>query len=417
MGDVIDLQARTGRRQQPATAADTARRRLAAAAQAVGGRQQLAAILTRSLGWTVRTSTLAAWESDVTPPADVLLAAEEAADEATAYGQATRSGTAAQASPVASLARARLRAAGDHAASMESLRAQDLRVGGGHLYAAVVDYLATAVAPDLVALDGGDGRSIFTAAAGLTEMAGWAAHDAGDDHAARAHFDRALDLVAVGGDRQLCAHVHASLSHLAHHRAQPARGLVHVRRGLRALGRGPAVPELHGRLFAMQARAVAAQGDGPGAVALLLDAERALCAPGGGDRSPWISGFDIGSLAAEAARCMRDVGDLAEMRRQAELIVASRPQDRARSRAFGLLLLADAAVRQGHPDEACDLVRHVLASTQHLGSALVVRQLGELAGRLGTYASRDQVVSGTLEHLHEELRRRTWPATPGMEGS
>lgn len=61
-------------------------------------------------------------------------------------------------------------------------------------------YLRTELGPRL--LDGmpsEEDRIIFTAAAALTEMAGWMAHDAGRDEAARRHFVRALDLVKVGG--------------------------------------------------------------------------------------------------------------------------------------------------------------------------------------------------------------------------
>ncbi|MEV6493148.1 hypothetical protein AB0M20_31680, partial [Actinoplanes sp. NPDC051633] len=93
------------------------------------------------------------------------------------------------------------------ASAVHSFRAADRQVGGGYLYAAVVTYLRDQVGPRLFNLEpSGDGRAVFTAAASLTEMAGWMAHDAGRDEAAARHFTRSLNLVKVGGDWQLTAH-------------------------------------------------------------------------------------------------------------------------------------------------------------------------------------------------------------------
>ncbi|MFD1938394.1 hypothetical protein ACFSKW_43670 [Nonomuraea mangrovi] len=80
--------------------------------------------------------------------------------------------------------------------AMSSFRGADRRVGGGHLYATVLGYLERDVAPRL--FSGSDGTTAFVAAAAFTEMAGWMAHDAGQDDAAEHHFSRALDLVGVG---------------------------------------------------------------------------------------------------------------------------------------------------------------------------------------------------------------------------
>ncbi len=109
-------------------------------------------------------------------------------------------------------------------AAMHTFRSADRQVGGGHLYATVVDYLHSDVAPRLFGGNhGGESKAVFTAAAALTEMAGWMAHDAGRDDQARRHFGRALDMSEIGRDRQLTAHVLASMSHLAHHTSQHMR--------------------------------------------------------------------------------------------------------------------------------------------------------------------------------------------------
>ncbi|WP_322770140.1 hypothetical protein [Frankia sp. Cr1] len=60
-----------------------------------------------------------------------------------------------------------------YASAIQSFRAADRQVGGGHLNATVVKYLQAEVAPRMFGVDhGSDGRLAFTAAAALTEMAG-----------------------------------------------------------------------------------------------------------------------------------------------------------------------------------------------------------------------------------------------------
>lgn len=83
-----------------------------------------------------------------------------------------------------------------HAATMESFRRADRQVGGGGLYPAVAAYLGSAVARDLLDVSA-DAGPAFPAAAALSEMAGWMAHDAGDDDLAGRHFTRAVRLAEI----------------------------------------------------------------------------------------------------------------------------------------------------------------------------------------------------------------------------
>jgi len=292
------------------------------------------------------------------------------------------------------------------AAVMQAFRAADLQVGGGHLYATVLQYLQTEVASRLFgSVNGTDGKALFTAAAALTEMAGWMAHDAGRDAAARQHFHRALDLVRIGGDRQLGSHILGSMSHLAHHLNQPDEAIALTRSGQEVLRGGAPNPGLQARLLAMEARGFAAHRESAKCARLLIQAEQAL----GGDQaeapSRWVSHFDEGSLASEAARCMRQLAQFGEAQRQALRVIALRPGTRRRSRAFGQLALVTALIAQGEPDEACAVAYEVLEGTQSLSSFLVVQQLRELQGLLEPHRS-NTVVADFLVCLSEELRER-----------
>ena len=295
------------------------------------------------------------------------------------------------------------------ASAMQAFRDADRQVGGGHLYATVIDYLHTEVAPRLFGNDhANDGPRVFTAAAALTEMAGWMAHDAGHDGRAQQHFGRAFDLVEIGGDHQLGAYILASLSHLAHHLGQPDKALQLALRGSRTLRNGPPQPELDARLLAMQARGCAAHRESARCTQLLAQAETVLSGSHAEAPSPWISRFDEGSLASEAARCMRQLGDLTEARRrQAERIITLRPVERARSRAFGQLILVTVLIAQGKPDEACDVAHDVLDATASLGSFLVVHQLADLKHHLEPHRA-NKMVAHFLLRLDDALCERTW---------
>jgi hypothetical protein len=240
-------------------------------------------------------------------------------------------------------------------------------------------------------------------------MAGWMAHDAGRDAAAGQHFHRARALAHVGGDRQLSAHILGSMSHLASHRGQPDQAVAFARQGQVVLGRGKANPGLGARLLALEARGVAGQASSNSAACtgLLARAEQTLAANDAEQPSPWVSRFDEGSLASEAARCMRQLGDLKGAQRQAERVITLRPSHRTRSRAFGQLALAAALVAQGEPDVACGVAHEVLAATQSLGSYLVISQLVELLEALQPYRL-SPVVADFVTTLEAALQERLW---------
>jgi len=292
--------------------------------------------------------------------------------------------------------------------AMEAFRAADRQVGGGHLCASVVRYLQAELGPRLFGASVDEsGPQLFCAAASLTDMAGWMAHDAGHDGLARRHFDRALELAALGGDRQLGAQALTSLSHLAHHLGQPQQAMAFARNGQQRLSRGPYNPELAARLLAMEARGLAAQGEAAACMQVLVQAEKVLGGEGRRALSPWVSRFDEASLASEAARCLRQLGDLGAAQRQAERVVALRSRERARSRAFGQLMLANLLVAQGELDGACAKGYEIVGGTQALGSFLVVQQLEGLRGVLEPYRSV-RVVGEFLADLREALAGRAW---------
>jgi hypothetical protein len=283
---------------------------------------------------------------------------------------------------------------GEHGASgqdavehaMQSFRQADRRVGGGYMYGSVIRYLKDEIAPTLV--DSCEDR--FNAVAALTEMAGWMAHDAGHDDLAQRHFSRALQFTALSDDVELTAHVHASLSHLAMQQERPRDALRRAQAALSLLNRHPHHPALAARLHAMQARALAGLRRRADCARALHKAETALDQPALDARSPWVSPFDHGSLAAEACQAFEILGDLPGARRQAELVVTMRDGSHVRSRAFGQLRLAGSLLAQGEIDHACTITVDALQQSDGVSSRRMSQLVRSLHVSLTPHAAASE---------------------------
>ncbi|WP_326629838.1 hypothetical protein OIE67_38780 [Nonomuraea fuscirosea] len=287
-----------------------------------------------------------------------------------------------------------------------SLRQADRQVGGGHLYATVIGYLQSTVAPRL--FSGSEGDHSFATAAAFTEMAGWMAHDAGNDLLADQHFHRALAFAGLGGDRQLEAHVLGSMSHLTLHLGRPGEAVTYARRGLDTLTRTrvPA-PAVGVRLLAKAASGLAAQNESAEAARLLVRAEAMLGRQPEQSPSPWAAPYDEATLALDTARCMLSLGQVSEAQRQGRRFLAIRSAHRTRSRAFGQLVLASALLKQDQLDEACTLILDAVESTRSLSSLVVNRQLTDLQDQLRAYQGH-QGATDCLDVLDSTHRERCW---------
>lgn len=289
----------------------------------------------------------------------------------------------------------------------ESLRSADLTMGGGHLYGELTRYLTTDLCPRLLYGDDDADPTLFVVAAGLVEMAGWMAHDAGHDERAHHQFARAREFAKIGHDRQLQVHILTSLSHLDLHRGKPENAIRHACDAESALAKAPTNPELEARVLAMQARGHAALGDVRQTHVMLERAARALDTDMAYPLSPWVSRFDHGSLAAEAARCARQLDEFSRAAEYAQRAIDHRPPERARSRALAQLTLAAIRAEQGSPEQACAIAADVITDTTGLASHIVVRHLDELHSCLRPYRT-SPTVGAFSEHLRETVRTRTW---------
>ena len=264
---------------------------------------------------------------------------------------------------------------GDDVDAMEAFRSADRQTGGGRLYGAVVRHLSDHVAHRLV--DATGGTQVFAAAAALTEMAGWMAHDSGRDDRAEQHFTRALPLARISGDNPLAAHIAASNSHLALQVGDAAQAAHWAQTGLELASLGPRIPHLVARLHAMQARALGAADQQAAAARALDDAHRVLGQASDADH-PWLSKFDQAALASEAALIWRDLEQFDKALNHAQEAVSLRESGRARSLALSRITLADVLVRRRELDQAVTVGHDLLATSPTLGSVRVLQQLDNL---------------------------------------
>ncbi|MFB7470096.1 helix-turn-helix domain-containing protein [Kitasatospora sp. NPDC056184] len=305
--------------------------------------------------------------------------------------------------PVPAVPLAEVLAESDDLAAMDAFREADRQAGGGRLYSAVVRHLQVNVAPRL--MDGTTGPSVFGAAAALTEMAGWMAHDSGQDVLAAAHFAKALPLARVSGDQPFAAHVAASSSHLSLQSGDAKQAAHWALTGIEIARGGPYLPSLTARLHTMHARALAALGQSSPAVDALGQA-RTLLDLESDDPHPWLSPFDHAALASESALIFMDLGRHDDALGHAQEAVRLRGHGRARSLALSRITLAAAHVQRRDLDAAVGVGTDLLATSPTLGSVRVAHQLDGLRDQLTEHAGYPPVRE-YLARFAEARRTRT----------
>lgn len=293
-----------------------------------------------------------------------------------------------------------------------SVHAVDRRHGGGSLYAAVVAFLQADVARALFAPS--SGAQVYAAAATLTEIAGWMAHDSGRDVDARTHFDGSYRLALAAGSPALAANMCASMSHLAGQLGQQHNALRLAEVGLDRAAETGGIARVVARLHAMRATALAACGDDDACREALARAERALGGPDDNEHASWSAHFDEGSLAAETATALHMLRDLSSAERHAQLVLDLRGGDRVRAMAFGRLTLASVLLDAGRADEAAALGGMVSAVAPTLTSARVHSRLSKLAlavrARSGRTTTRGFLTdSRTADSNHTAEAMDSWP--------
>lgn len=244
----------------------------------------------------------------------------------------------------------------------------DDRFGGDHARQSLVQYLSRDVAPLLKGqYSESVGRALFATVAESTLLAGWMCYDACHHGLGQRYFLQALRLAQDGNDRRLAGSILSAMSHQATflgHFTEAATLARAARMGIS----GVATPTLMAQFHAMEARALARAGDIRACELALAEATKTLESRNSGDEPEWITYFDEAELAAEAAHCFRDVDSARQSVAHAERAMSGK---HVRSDFFVTMVLADAHLHAGEPEEACRVALDAWTS-ENSSSRLVV---------------------------------------------
>ncbi len=284
----------------------------------------------------------------------------------------------------------------------------DERFGGGHARLAVVQYLTSDVAGYLrgTFTSEDDRKSMFSAAAELTYLAGWKSFDSALHGLSERYYIQSLRLANEADDRALAGFTLRAMAH-------QAVDLGHGRHALQLAesslewSRGQATPAATALFTILTARGHAASGDATRTIGAIKAAETHLSNASPDDEPVWIraSGFTETSLASQAGLALRDLHDLAGAEAQFRQSIATRnAQAYRRIHTLTLANIADVQCMQGRVRDAAnnwslalDAMSGVKSGRAKSAVMNIRHRLSALGSRLPTFAQQlDQRAAATL---------------------
>ncbi|MDT0344036.1 sporulation protein [Streptomyces litchfieldiae] len=148
---------------------------------------------------------------------------------------------------------------------------------------------------------------LYSAAAELSRLAGWAAFDAGEHSLAQQHFVQALSLARAGGNAELGAYVLATMALQTMRRGYPTEAIDMARGAYERAGRD-ATPRVRAFAQLIEARAHARTGDERAAARAMSGCEQLLDAARGKESPTYIAYFGPARMASDAVEIYRDLG-------------------------------------------------------------------------------------------------------------
>ncbi len=250
-------------------------------------------------------------------------------------------------------------------AAASNLMSVDFEQGGGHVRAALTDYFRGDVVPELrIDRPAAQRCAVYSAAAEVTQLLGWAAYDSGHHSVAMRYFTLGLRLADEAADHLMGARLLANLSHEFNSLGNYSQALTAARAAQAALrGRGTAAVET--MCLMMEARALANLHDERGAALAISHAER-IFERSTGSEPEWIGYYDAAELSGDIAHAFRDLGIPARTREFTQTALG--PTTPRRTRAFIQLVAADATLASGEVEEAAQLATSALRSGSELQS-------------------------------------------------
>ena len=266
-----------------------------------------------------------------------------------------------------------------------TLRGLDNEFGGAAVREVVVRFLDADLAP---LLRGGYsetvGRSLLSATAEATRLAGWTTYDAGLHGLSQRYLIQALRLATAARDLPLAAEIIAAMSHQCAYLRSPTEA-VDLARVAARLAADSGVQAIAAEAAVLEAHGYAQAGDERACTVALDRAERTLDRADRATDPQWISYFDEAYLSAKFGHCFAALGraDLAER-------FASRSLDMdgrfVRGRQFNLALLATAHAGKGEVEQAATVGGEAVKLAVRLKSSRSAEYVRKLADQLAGHA-------------------------------
>ena len=279
----------------------------------------------------------------------------------------------------------------------------DVMRGGGHARELLAKYLTSNVVPLLRSNDPetANGQALYEAASEQLYLLGWMAFDNGEHSLAQRYLIQSLRLAQAAGSPELGAHVLAGLSDQATLTGHPDHGVQLAKAGRAGLAQGHSDAAL-ADLYALQARAEAAMGEGAAAARSVHLSESAFENVKIDEEPEWARFIDPAYLNGEYAHTFRDLERPEEAAHFAGLSIAeSEPETTHRRGSMAQAALARAAI-DSHDLEAAasaGMAAAKLAAT--VKSSRSVEAVADLRVRLRDHGESPAVrdfldVSGAL---------------------
>ena len=293
-----------------------------------------------------------------------------------------------------------------------AFRVLDNRLGGGRIRPTVVEYLHSDIVPLLRQGRCTEDvrRHLFSAAAELTQLAGWQAHDLEMHGLAQRYLVQALTMARFAGDEGLGGEILAAMSHQAAYVAQPEHA-IDMALAAQLAGRRAGLSVLETESIVMEAHGHALRRDAGSCSRALRRAETAFSQTPGRDQPAWLSYFDEAYFAAKIAHCFHALGQGKQTEQYAVRSLDMNPRY-IRGKAFNTTLLAIGHALQGQLDQACTRGREAIDLTGSLDSARATTYVRRLLAELTPHDGEEQVrglrsyAETTLPALRQRAARR-----------
>lgn len=285
----------------------------------------------------------------------------------------------------------------------------DYRYGGGRPKPLVARFLETDVLPTIsfVSPVTSVGKDYFREAAALTRLAGWTAYDIGQHALAQRYLYHAFRLSRAAGDKALCGRILAGMSHQANFLGHFTHA-VHLARAAAQGAQGYATATTMALFYAMEARALASQGNKCETTTAMAAAEKWMAQSEPSADPDWIRYFDHAELHAEFAHCFRDLGESEFANHHAAASIAESKNMYVRSLSFCRTVLATAHLQANELEAALEVARGVVDTAAELRSHRVVSYLADFRRRLANNSS-DPIVREFGEYIQERLPSKGGP--------